>query len=296
MATERLQQDALSARDHRRVADYVGRVAGIQLPESKHALIEGRLRKRQHARGLRSLRDYIDFALDEQAGAEERPHLIDAITTNKTDFYREPAHFRFLREHVLGEIAVRRDRGWRVPLRIWSAGCASGEEPYTLAMEMLELRRMHPDFRFEIRATDISASSLAIARTAIYPHQRVASMPLPLRRRYLLRSRDRSLDLVRMAPEVRERVRFASFNLLTDAYDVPDSPDIVLCRNVMIYFSHPDRDRIVARFARILPPGGLLLVGHSESLSGSESSGGSGTAFVQIQPAIYRKIVPGAHP
>ncbi|EGV27839.1 MCP methyltransferase, CheR-type [Thiorhodococcus drewsii AZ1] len=283
MATERLQQDALSARDHKRVADYVGRVAGIQLPESKRTLIEGRLRKRQHARGLRSLRDYIDFALDEQAGTEERLHLIDAITTNKTDFYREPAHFRFLREHILGEIAVRRDRGWRKPLRIWSAGCASGEEPYTLAMEMLELQRMHPEFRFEIRATDISASSLAIARTAIYPHQRVASMPLTLRRRYLLRTRDRSLDLVRIAPEVRERVRFASLNLLTDAYDVPDRPDIVLCRNVMIYFSHPDRDRIVARFLRILPPGGLLLIGHSESLSGS------GTAFEQIQPAIYRK-------
>jgi chemotaxis protein methyltransferase CheR len=273
--------DALSERDHRRVAAFIEGHAGIQLPASKRSLIEGRLRKRQRALGYGSLHAYIDHALD-TAGEGERLHLLDALTTNKTDFYREADHFRYLRQHVLGELAAKRAAGWQRPLRIWSAGCSSGEEPYTLAIELLELRRELPGLRFEIVATDISASSLEKARRGIYPHSRVEPIPLPLRKRYLLRSRDRKQDLVRIAPEVREQVSFDSFNLLTDAYDFSPKFDLIFCRNVMIYFNQADRSQIAHRFAATLQPGGLLFIGHSETLNDT------GAEFVQQVPTIYR--------
>lgn len=275
--------DPLSERDHRRVAHYIEQVAGIQLPASKRSLIEGRLRKRQRKLGCATLHDYIDLALESDNGVDERIHLIDAITTNKTDFYREPDHFRFLRTHIIERLAPRRDRGWREPLRIWSAGCSSGEEPYTLAMEMLELRRDYPGFRFEILATDISASSLDSARRAIYPHSRVEDIPLDLRRRYLLRSRDRMADRVRIAPEVRETVRFDTFNLLTDAYSFASPFDVIFCRNVMIYFNLADRTEIVRRFAGSLVSAGLLFIGHSETLNER------GATFEQLVPTVYQR-------
>ncbi|MCB1849767.1 MAG: protein-glutamate O-methyltransferase CheR [Gammaproteobacteria bacterium] len=276
--------DPLSAKDHKRVARYIQQTAGIQLPASKRSLIEGRLRKRQRKLGYASLHEYIEMVLESEAGAAERLHLLDAITTNKTDFYREPDHFRFLREYILGELAPLRAAGWERPLRIWSAGCSSGEEPYTIAMEMLEIRQDNPGFHFQVHATDISVSCLDTARRAIYPHARVEPVPLAVRRRYLLRSRDKTRDLVRMAPEVCEKVRFATFNLLTDSYDFEPRFDMIFCRNVMIYFNHSDRAQIAQRFAHSLQPRGVLFIGHSETLTGQT------TFFQQLIPAVYQKI------
>jgi len=280
--------DPLTDRDHQRVARYVAEVAGIQLPRGKRSLIEGRLRKRQRALKLASLKAYIDYALDGHEQTDERIHLVDAITTNKTDFYREDGHFRTLRAEIEQTWAPRRAAGWGRPLRLWSAGCSTGEEPYTLAMEMLELRRAYPGFKFEILATDISLSCLDTGRRGIYPHRRIEPIPLDLRRRYLLRSRDRTRDLVKMAPEVRETVRFESFNLLTDAYEFRAPFDVVFCRNVMIYFDQNDRAEITRRFAHALSSDGLLFIGHSETL------GERGHAFEQIVPTVYRKTLPVA--
>lgn len=275
--------DPLSDRDHRRVAKFIEHTAGIQLPLSKRSLIEGRLRKRQRALGYRSLHEYLDFALDTAAGEDELIHLLDAITTNKTDFYREPDHFRFLRRHIQGELAPRRDAGWKRPLRVWSAGCSTGEEPYTLAMELMEARRDLPGFSFEIQASDISVTCLQTAQKAVYAHQRIEPVPMELRKRYLMRSRDKSRNLVQMGPELREKISFRSFNLLTDSYDFKSRFDIIFCRNVMIYFSNEDRLQIAQRFAHALGSNGLLFIGHSETLTDRASG------FQQLVPTIYRK-------
>jgi chemotaxis protein methyltransferase CheR len=276
-------QDSLSRKDHKLVADYIERTAGIQLPASKVSLIEGRLRKRQRQTGHASLHEYINVVLNSDEGEQERLHLLDAITTNKTDFYREPDHFQTLRKHVLETLAPLYKQGWKQPLRIWSAGCSSGEEPYTLAIEMMELRRELPGLQFTIHATDISDSCLIKARKATYAHNRVDPVPLVLRKRYFLRSRDKGKDLVCMGPELKDKVNFGVFNLLTDAYKFQPRFDIIFCRNVMIYFNNEDRNQIIDRFSHSLKPGGLLFIGHAETIADRSSN------FKQVVPTVYQK-------
>jgi chemotaxis protein methyltransferase CheR len=276
-------QDSLSRKDHKLVAAYIERVAGIQLPESKVSLIEGRLRKRQRQTGHVSLHEYINVVLNSDECEQERLHFLDALTTNKTDFYREPDHFQTLRNHVLKTLAPLHQQGWKQPLRIWSAGCSSGEEPYTLAIEMMELRRELTGLRFTIQATDISNSSLITARNATYAHNRVEPVPSALRKRYLLRSRNKAKDLVCMGPELRDKVKFSVFNLLTDEYNFQSRFDIIFCRNVMIYFNNEDRNQIIDRFSHSLVQGGLLFIGHAESIADRSSK------FKQTVPAVYQK-------
>jgi len=276
--------DNLSRKDHKLVADYVERTAGIQLPASKMPLVEGRLRKRQRKTGYATLHEYINAALNTDEGSHERLHLLDAITTNKTDFYREPDHFQTLRTHIVKNLEPLGQQGWKKPLRIWSAGCSSGEEPYTLAIEMMELSRELPGFQFSIHGTDISNSCLVTARNATYPHYRIDPVPLILRKKYLLRSKDKAKNLVCMGPELRDKVSFGVFNLLTDAYDFKPQFDIIFCRNVMIYFSNGDRSQIIDRFANSLARDGLLFIGHSETISDTSSN------FEQVVPTVYQKV------
>ncbi|MFP4294789.1 MAG: CheR family methyltransferase [Halothiobacillaceae bacterium] len=273
---------ALNATDHRRVARFVEAVAGIRLPAHKRDLVTSRLRRRLEATGHDNVKSYLDFALaDEQRNAEQL-ELVDALTTNRTDFFREGRHFEFLAEWV------RSGRGQgvpasRSPLRVWSAGCATGEEPYTLAMVLLELQAVLPGFDFELWGSDISRSSLERARAGIYPQARVEPVPTALRRRYLLRSRDREAQLVRVGPSVRERVRFFPFNLIRDDYPDPGSLDVIFCRNVMIYFGEQSRGHILDNFHRCLCPGGLLFLGHSESIGNLQ------TGFESVAPTIHRR-------
>lgn len=276
-------EDNLSPRDHKRVSDFVDAMAGIQLPESKKSMIEGRLRKRQRMLGLDSLHAYIDHVLDSPEGAIEQPYLLDAITTNKTDFYREIGHFKFLHNYITDALVSSGRITTTQPFRIWSAGCSSGEEPYTLAFEMMEISQAFPDFRFEIYATDISISCLKTAATGIYPHEKIESMPLALRRKYLLRSKEKSKNLIRISPEVRQCVKFFEFNLLTGNYHFNHIYDVILCRNVMIYFSDEGRSTVIQGFHKTLAHNGLLILGHSESLANKTS------IFTQLQPTIYCK-------
>lgn len=278
-----MKQDTLSEKDRRRVADYIETHAGIRCPSSKHSLIETRLRKRQRALGFSSLKDYIHHVMETSAGNTEKLHLLDAITTNKTDFYREIKHFQFLRSWFGTNLHNKSERSANKPLRCWSAGCSTGEEPYTLAIELLEIKRQHPQFKFSILATDISLSCLQAARRATYQHQRIEPMNMELRKRYLLRSNDRESNLVKIAPEVRRTVSFESFNLLQDDYRKPGQFDIIFCRNVMIYFDNDDRSYINSQFAKSLYPGGLLFIGHSETLIGDQ------TLFTRLQPTIYQR-------
>lgn len=276
------QYDALSEKDRRRVAEFMQLHAGIQLPAAKHSLVESRLRKRQRKLGFRYLRDYIDHVLVGHQGEHEKVHFLDALTTNKTEFYRESDHFEFIRKDLNRELSLNPDLYRNRPYKAWSAGCSSGEEPYTLAIELLEVQRQHPAFRFEILATDISLSCLSVAKKGVYPHGRIEPIAMALRKRYLLRSRNQNANLVRMADEVRQSVRFESFNLLTDSFESKRAINLIFCRNVMIYFNHQDRASIINRFAQCLTSKGVFIVGHSETL-------GEGVhAFERIKPTIFR--------
>ena len=273
----------LSDGDLRRVAQYIGAEVGIQLPPAKRSLVEGRLRKRMRRLGFHSYADYLDFALESAEGEGERIHLVDVVTTNKTDFFREPEHFRYLVQEALPELLRSWPEQGRRELAVWSAGCSSGEEPYTLAMVLCEAAAHRAGLRFSILATDISGRAIATAQRAIYPEARIAPVPMALRQKYLLRSRDGSNGLVRMGPELRQRVRFGQLNLMARDFGLHQPMDIIFCRNVMIYFNNSIREALVARFEAQLAPGGYLFVGHSESLSGMDSG------LTRLSAAVYRK-------
>ena len=275
--------DLLSEKDHQRVACYIEEIAGIQLPPAKRTLVETRLRKRQKTLNYPTLKGYISFVLDSPEGRHEQIYMLDALTTNKTDFYREPIHFSFLQEHIQKKLAPLRQQGWTKPLRIWSAGCSSGEEPYTLAMEMMEIRRLMPGFQFHIDATDISISSLQTAKRGTYPHSRIEPVPMALRKRYLMRHRNPNEHKVKMAPEIAEKIDFKLFNLLTDSFKFRDLYDVIFCRNVMIYFNQNDRAKIFQHFAKSLTQGGLLFIGHSETLIDDDDN------YSQCMPTVYQK-------
>ncbi len=273
----------LSGKDFERVAIFIGDYVGIQLPESKHTLVEGRLRKRLRRLGLAGFNAYLDYALDSTDGENERLHLIDAITTNKTDFFREPEHFTYLARQALPEMERNRIRDGRPELGIWSAGCSTGEEPYTLSMVMQEAAERTPALKFRILATDISQSCLETARRGIYTEKHVEPVPLELRRKYLLKSRKSADSLVCIGPEMKSKVHFGVLNLMDKQFSLTKKMDAIFCRNVMIYFNKDIREELVDKFDKQLVSGGYLFVGHSESLNGLKNR------LKQVAPMVYKK-------
>ncbi|MBE0616560.1 MAG: protein-glutamate O-methyltransferase [Proteobacteria bacterium] len=271
----------LSPGDFARLGEWIQRGCGIRMPASKRITVETRLRKRLRALGLADFRGYCEYVFS-AAGEGERTHLVDAITTNKTDFFREPQHFEYLVRAALPALVGARGAGVRRPLAVWSAGCSSGEEPYTLAMVLNEVAEGMPGFRFLLLATDLSTAVLRRAAQATYDEERIAPIPLPLRKKYLLRSMDRSRGLVRVAPEVREHVRFRQLNFMDDDFRLREPMDVIFCRNVMIYFDRPTQAAVLNRFCRHLEPGGYVFLGHSETINGLA------VPLRQVAPTIYR--------
>jgi chemotaxis protein methyltransferase CheR len=216
----------------------------------------------------------------------EWPHLVDAITTHKTDFFREPVHFEYLTEQAAPELAESHGSGFHRPLLVWSSACSTGEEPYTIAMVLSEFRESLGDrgYRFRIHATDVSSGVLQTARRAVYSEAAVAPVPQELRRKYLMRSSDRPQRVVRMTPEIRALVEFRELNLMDPDYGFAEGLDVVFCRNVMIYFGRETQQRILFQIARTLRLGGYLLMGHSESLNGLD------LPLAQVAPTVYRRI------
>jgi len=257
-----------SAADFDRLAAFIHRVTGIKMPASKYSMIENRLQRRVAATGAANFAAYCAQVLAEGENGPELVNLIDAITTNKTDFFREPEHFRALADSILPgmDTSVRR-------LKAWSSACSTGAEPYTLAMVLSEYRqaqhaRFQPMPAPSVTATDVCTTVLATARDGIYPADMVEPVPPALRQRYLLRSRDTTRRLVRVTPALRAMVRFGRLNLMDSRYSLDNDFDIVLCRNVLIYFDRNDQAAVLRRLCSHLRPGGTLIVGHSESLHG----------------------------
>ena len=276
--------DHLSAIDFGRIARLVEGEAGIKLPPGKRLMVEGRLRKRMRALSLPSFVAYCDM-LFKQGGLErELTYLINAVTTNKTDFFREPEHFDFLVEEMVPGLIKRRDE--RQPLlKVWSAASSTGAEAYTLAMVLHGLQARRADFRFAILGTDISTAVLAQGRRAVYPAEMIAPVPPPMQERYVMHARQPGARReVRIAPEVRRYVQFQHLNLMDASYPFDRDVDVVFLRNVLIYFEKRDQEAVVGRLVGHLRPGGYLVLGHSESMIGTS------LAVRQVAPAVFVKL------
>lgn len=264
-----------------RLSAFVTANYGIKLPDHKKVMVEGRLQRRLKALNQESFGQYIDLVLGEEE-TEEMIEMVNAISTNKTDFFREPVHFDFLNDVVLPE---HHSQVKSRDMKIWSAAASTGEEIYTIAMVIEEYFREQQasGFGYSILGTDISVEVLRKAISAVYHLARLGSMPLSLRQRYFLKSKEPKKQLVRVKPELRSKTKFGRLNLMDDAYPVDECFDVIFCRNVLIYFDRPTQAMVVKKLSEKLAPGGYLFLGHSESLFGKNAD------LVQIKPTIYRK-------
>jgi chemotaxis protein methyltransferase CheR len=259
----------LSMADFGRLRGLIHEIAGINLVPAKRVMVETRLRKRVEELGLPSYRAYCDLVMGPH-GEQELAPLLDRITTNKTDFFREAVHFDFLTCTALPALAAQHGSGQRQPLAVWSAGCSSGEEPYTLAMVLSEYAETQGPggYRFSIAATDISTRVLEKARQGIYDAALTEPVPVALKRKYMLRSKDPSRAVVRIGAAIRNTVQFRRLNFMDEQFGFDRPFDVIFCRNVMIYFDEAEQKRLINKFHRCLNPEGYLFVGHAESLFG----------------------------
>ena len=257
-----------------RVAALLYGHCGIAMRPGKEGLVRARLAKRMRKLSIPDFAVYLDL-VGESPAHPEFGEMVDALTTNKTSFLRERAHFDYLRDFVLPTLDH--------PVRIWSAGCSSGEEPYTLAMLLLDHHLTGIAREARVLATDISPRMLATAQRGVYPAEIMSDVPVEWQRRYWAR-----LDLnepdgsLSATPLLRNLVKFAPLNLM-DHWPMRGPFDAIFCRNVMIYFDKQTQQRLVERFWELLRPGGHLFVGHSESLTGTAHQ------FRYVQPAVYAK-------
>ncbi|MGD0734208.1 MAG: protein-glutamate O-methyltransferase [Terracidiphilus sp.] len=279
-------EQSISSRDYTRVCDLIYREAGIRLGAEKQTMLEGRLNRRLKVLNLESYGMYCDYLFGREGLREELVHLIDVVTTNKTDFFREPGHFDYLVEKALPDLTARNESGR--PLLIWSAGCSTGEEPYTLAIVLSEYGLTHPGFRFKILATDISTTVLAKAELGVYSDGVVSPVLSALRRKYFMRSQDPSSDRVRVVPELRRLVEFRRLNFMDADFGIAEKADAIFCRNVIIYFDRPTQERILKKLSSHLAPRGYMFVGHAETLHDMD------LPLVPVAPALYRRKDAGA--
>jgi chemotaxis protein methyltransferase CheR len=252
---------------------------GLDLRNGKEELVAARLGKKIRQAGFGSFEQYYRHVVSDHSG-EALIEMIDALTTNYTSFLREPGHFDFLRRRILPGL---RQRG---EIAVWSAGCATGEEPYTLAFTLLDELAGAPRPELRILATDISTRALESAKRAAYPADRFTDFPAGWLPRFFLRGHGRWEGWYRVKPEVRSLIEFRRQNLVEPA-PVRGPFPLILCRNVMIYFDKPTQAGVVDRLAACLEPGGYLFIGHSESLAGVDHK------LQYVEPAVYRKPVPG---
>jgi chemotaxis protein methyltransferase CheR len=271
--------------DFERLSRFIYSHCGIKMPPAKKTMLEARLQKRLRTLGIQTFRDYCDKLFNAPDGSGELVHMIDSVTTNKTDFFREPAHFTILSDTILTAFFEDRGGAAGAPFTVWSAGCSSGEEPYTLAIVLSEFAARSPGFTFTIMATDISSRVLDRARAGIYEESQISMIPPPLKQKYFLRSRDRDKGLVRAAPELRSSIVFQRLNLMDEQYRLrTGSIDAIFCRNVIIYFDRETQCRLLGRLCHYLRPGGHLFLGHSETIHGFD------LPLTRLASTIYRKV------
>jgi chemotaxis protein methyltransferase CheR len=276
------RDETISNKDFGRLRTLIYAESGINLNDDKKTMLELRIKRRLKSLELTSFSDYCEYLFGHQGQKEEIVHFLDVVTTNKTDFFREPDHFDYLVQKALPELIAR--NGSDRSVLVWSAGCSTGEEPYTLAMVMNEFGQTHPGFHFTVLATDISATVLDKAKMGVYSEEVARPVSTDLRRKYFMRSRDRNSNLLRVVPELRQMVEFRRLNLKDRDYGITEKVDVIFCRNVIIYFDRDTQEQILQKLTHHLLPGGYAFVGHSEALHGMD------LPLTPIAPALYRRI------
>jgi len=253
---------------------------GINLTEQKKTLVVGRLQKVLRRREFATFKDYYQWLTSDTTG-EALDELANRISTNHTFFYREKAHFEFFSQTVLPEAVARHEAAGDKALRIWCAGCSSGEEPYTLMMLMMEyLGPRFSQWNATLLATDISATALKTAMAGVYDAERVAQLPANLRNKYFAKTPEGQF---RVKDPVRKRIYYRRHNLMDNTFPFKKQFDAIFCRNVMIYFDRETRNNLVAKYHKHTVDGGYLFIGHSETLGRDE------TQYRYVMPAVYRK-------
>jgi chemotaxis protein methyltransferase CheR len=255
------QEYALRDTDFRKIVRLVMDTAGIVISDRKRPFVQGRLGRRLRVLGLADFRQYCDL-LETRAGEDERANLINAITTNHTAFFREPHHFTYLTKTILPTIMTAAGNSQSGRLRIWSAGCSSGEEPYTIAMTLRDHQPALTGWDVKILATDLDTNVVAHAAAGIYDAERMESVPSTFRKRFVTELAD---GRSQMNDDLYSLITFSPLNLL-QKWPMKGPFDVIFCRNVVIYFDKPTQRKLFDRYAEMLKPDGWLFVGHSESL------------------------------
>jgi chemotaxis protein methyltransferase CheR len=271
----------LTSHEFEKVADIVYENCGINLEPCKKTMLESRLNRRLRALNIADFKNYLQLLNSKEGIETELVHMIDVVTTNKTDFFRERHHFDFLLDTALPQLFESKRNQ---PVKIWSSACSSGEEPYTIAMVLQEFAQQNPGFTYEILASDISTHILQKAVQAIYPAQHTVDIPLHYRGKYLLKSKDQTPPKIRVVSALRSKVRFERINLIDDHLNIEQMQDIIFCRNVLIYFDRETQFKVLNNLLRNLRSGGLLFIGHSESLHFFD------LPVKQIRPTIFIKL------
>jgi chemotaxis protein methyltransferase CheR len=267
-----LTSPKLTLADFHRIQAIMHDYCGISINEGKEALVQSRLMRRMRKLGTESFSQYLDYIESPESGAEFLS-FVDVLTTNKTSFFRESKHFDFINKVVMPKMAGR-DVKW------WSAGCSSGEEPITSAITLLEAQKQAPWSSAKILATDLSQVVLKIARNGVYPGSRVSGIPPQLLKKYFYQMEK---DEFQVSPNIMKMITYGRLNLLAN-WPMKGNFQVIMCRNVMIYFNRQTQQQVVDKFYDQLEPGGYLFLGHSESVSSNNKG------FKNLAPAVYQKI------
>lgn len=271
----------LSADDFSKLSEFIYSNYGIKMPPAKKTMLQARLQSRLRANNLNSFKEYCNFVFSGDNKDTEVIHMIDVVSTNKTDFFREPSHFDFMQTVVLPEFVSKNPQQ---ELKVWSSACSSGEEAYTAAMVISNYSHTNQHLDYSIIGTDISTKVLEKGVKAIYPEEKINPIPYSYKTKFLMRNKNASVNDFRIVPEIRNKVRFFRINLMDNHYNVPAAFDIIFCRNVLIYFDRPTQEKVINKLCSHLKPGGYFFLGHSETISGFD------TSLKQVKPTIYTKI------
>jgi len=267
-------------REFNTISTMIHNLCGINLHLGKKELVRARLSKRLRLLKLKSFSDYIDY-ISNDPKKEEFTIMVDLLSTNLTSFFRERTHFDFLKNDIIPLWGQKKENN---EIRIWSAGCSSGEELYTLAIVVKEAHDLLKGKDIKILGTDISTRMLKTAKEGIYSGDRIKKIPTDMRQKYFSKVRDDKSPYYSVKPALRELVRIGRLNLLSE-WPMKKQFDMIMCRNVMIYFDKPTQNEVINRFWKILKHEGYLMVGHSESLAGVKHM------FSYVRPTIYKKNI-----
>lgn len=280
--TQKVTPDNISDKEFEMFRALIFEKSGINLHEGKKELVRTRLGARIRDGGFKSYMDYYHYVLEDKTGVE-LINLLDAISTNLTSFFREINHFEFLIKRLIPEMVAKKRGAGAKEARVWSAGCSSGEEPYSIAFTLMDHMETIQTWDVKILATDISTQMLERAAKGLYTQENAKNLPRNILLKYFQKEMSAGKSFYRVRKEARDIVFFKRFNLMTPKFPFKRKFDFIFCRNVMIYFDKPTQQVLINKFFDALATGGHLLIGHSESLTGIRHH------FKYIQPTIYQK-------